>query len=324
MILPVKKEITMMNRRISRFTTGKSAAVNSGKAVRSIIDGYQGEKQNLENGGFDQDRSSLKVTCEKRWELILGGLSEALRNKELEIYYQPIVSLWSNQPVCLEALVRWNHPEWGLIFPCDFIPFAEEAGLIKDIGSWVIKNSCRQLNKWQAEYPGYQKLAVSVNVSPKQLEDLDLVKVVMQTLKKNDIHEGSLILEITESSIIHDTKLAAKIINALKSIGVKIFLDDFGVGYSYLNGLGNFLFDSIKLDRKFVWKMLKNKQDLAALRGIFEQGLKLNTEIVAEGIETEDQRDLLKEMHCKLGQGFFYSKPLRTVAVEQMLAGTVC
>jgi len=313
----------MKNRKNSCTLMAEIIGNDFERPVRSIINGYQTEKRYRENGGFDQDGLLIIESGEKRKDLIIGSLPKALKNNELEIYYQPIVSLCSNRLVCFEALVRWNHPQLGLIYPGKFIPYAEEFGLIKEIGSWVIRDSCRQLKKWQKDFPDHKHLLVSVNVSPKQLEDQDLVKVVKRTLRENDSPQGSLILEITESSYIKNTKRAAKIINALKSMGVKIFLDDFGVGYSYLNGIGNFPFDSIKLDRKFVWKMLKNKNDLHIIQKIFEQGLKLDTEIVAEGIETSDQRNLLKEMNCKLGQGFFFSKPLRINAVEQMLAGVV-
>ena len=293
---------------------------DSGPEVRFLDKEYQRDQLLFDDGRSKPDSLiSRKLDDSKKKKSIIAELPFALKNKELEIYYQPIVSMATNQPVCFEALLRWNHPVMGLIYPNDFIPIAEEHGLIKEIGEWVIKNSCRQLTKWQNEFPSEPPISVSVNVSPRQLEDQDLLHVVEQTLSDNDPDHGSLILEITESSIIRNTKMAGMIIDSLRSMGVKIFLDDFGVGFSSLDVLRKFPFDSIKLDRSIVWRMSKSNKDMEVIRRIFELGLKLKKEIVAEGIETLYQQKKLKEMHCKLGQGYLYAKPLTIKTVDLML-----
>jgi EAL domain-containing protein (putative c-di-GMP-specific phosphodiesterase class I) len=320
----MKKEIMMRNKGISFDNRGDKSSFGVGRAVSKIIEGYRSDNGNSGFDLFEIDLDAIKKKQEYTSDSYLVDLLNALEKNELEIYYQPIVSLFSNKAVCFEALLRWNHPELGLVYPTQFIPYAEDIGLIKEIGSWVIRSSCRQLNNWQNEFPENKSLAVSVNVSPKQLEDQDLVNVVRSILKELNLANGSLILEITESSMIQNTREAAKIIKDLRQMGVRISLDDFGVGYSWLNGLGDFPFDSIKLDRKFVWNMLSNSKDSTIIKKILELGLKLNIEIVAEGIETAVQRDLLKGMNCKLGQGFFYSMPVRFHAVDRMLAGAVC
>ena len=302
---------------------------DSGPEVRFLDKEYQRDQLLFDDGRSKPDSLiSRKLDDSKKKKSIIAELPFALKNKELEIFYQPIVSIATNQPVCFEALLRWNHPVLGLICPNDFIPIAEENDLIKEIGEWVIKNSCRQLRKWQNDFTSEPPISVSVNVSPRQLEDLDLLHVVEQTLNKNEPYHGSLILEITESSIIRNTKMASMIINSLRSMGVKIFLDDFGVGFSSLDVLNKFAFDSIKLDRSIVWRMFNSNKDMEIIQRIFELGLKLKKEIVAEGIETLDQQKKLKEMHCKLGQGYLYAKPLTINSVDHVLkspgSGNMC
>ena len=320
LIFPGIEETMMSNNAKIKFPVEDNSCRDSGFSARIHDDEFQRDQSLFDDGRSKSDRLiSRKSDDIKKKDSILTELPLALKNKEIEIYYQPIVSMATNQPVCFEALLRWNHPVMGLIYPNDFIPIAEEHGLIKEIGEWVIKNSCRQLTKWQNEFPSEPPISVSVNVSPRQLEDQDLLHVVEQTLSDNDPDHGSLILEITESSIIRNTKMAGMIINSLRSMGVKIFLDDFGVGFSSLDVLRKFPFDSIKLDRSIVWRMSKSNKDMEVIRRIFELGLKLKKEIVAEGIETIDQQQELKEMHCKLGQGYLFAKPLTINSVDLML-----
>ena len=310
----------MSNNAKFEFPIEDNACRDSGVGVKFPDDEYQMDQSLFDDGRIKSGHLISRESVDtKKNGSILAELPLALKNEELEIYYQPIVSIATNQPVCFEALLRWNHPDMGLIYPNEFIPIAEENGMIKAIGEWVIKNSCRQLRKWQKDFPCEPPISVSVNVSPRQLEDQDLLHVVEQTLNENGPYYGSLILEITESSIIRDTKMASMIINSLRLMGVEIFLDDFGVGFSSLDVLRKFPFDSIKLDRSIVWQMFNSNKDMEIIRKIFKLGLKLKKEIIAEGIENTCQQKKLIEMRCNLGQGFLYAKPLTIKAVDLML-----
>ena len=250
----------------------------------------------------------------------LNDLRKAIKNNEFEVYYQPIISFASNRPICFEALVRWHHPEKGLINPDDFIPIAEEHGLIGAIGEMVLRVACKQLRMWQDKFPQEPPLSVSVNISAKQLEDARLIEIVRQVLEENQPVPGSLILEITESSIIRETDSALFILTQLKSLGVKIYLDDFGIGYSSLNILHKFPIDNIKLDKLFVARMADDQKDIEIVRTIVELGIQLDKEVVAEGVESIGQQHLLQELNCNFGQGFLFSLPVKSFQINRMLA----
>ena len=250
----------------------------------------------------------------------LNDLRKAIKNNEFEVFYQPIISFSSNRPICFEALVRWNHPEKGLINPDDFIPIAEEHGLIGAIGEIVLKVACKQLRSWQDKFPQEPPLSVSVNISAKQLEDAKLIEIVKKVIEENQPAPGSLILEITESSIIRETDSALFILNQLKSLGVKIYLDDFGIGYSSLNILHKFPIDNIKLDKLFVARMVDDQKDIEIVRTIVELGIQLDKEVVAEGVESVGQQRLLQELNCNFGQGFLFSLPVKSFQINRMLA----
>jgi len=254
----------------------------------------------------------------------LNDLRRAIKNKEFEVFYQPIISFSSNRPICFEALVRWHHPERGLINPNDFIPIAEEHGLIGAIGELVLKAACKQLKIWQDKFPQEPPLSVSVNISAKQLEDARLIEVVRNIIEENNPAPGSLILEITESSLIRETESALFILTELKSLGVKIYLDDFGVGYSSLNILHKFPIDNIKLDRLFVARMAEDQKDIEIVRTIVELGIQLDKVVVAEGIESQGQRRLLQELNCNFGQGFYFSMPVKSYKINRMLTKATC
>lgn len=253
----------------------------------------------------------------------LNDLRKAIKNQEFEVYYQPIISFSSSRPTCFEALVRWHHPEKGLINPNDFIPIAEEHGLIGPIGELVLRSACKQLKIWQEKYPQDPPLSVSVNISAKQLDDTRLIDIVRSVLKEYAPAPGSLILEITESSIIRGTDSALSILTQLKSLGVKIYLDDFGMGYSSLNILHKFPIDNIKLDRLFVARMSEDQKDIEIVRAIVELGIQLDKVVVAEGIESFGQQQLLKELKCKFGQGFYFSEPVKSSKINRMLSSAM-
>jgi len=254
----------------------------------------------------------------------LNDLRKAIKNNEFEVFYQPIISFSSNRPICFEALVRWHHPEKGLINPDDFIHIAEEHGLIGAIGEMVLKVACKQLRSWQDKFPQEPPLSVSVNISAKQLEDAKLIEIVRKVIEENQPAPGSLILEITESSIIRETDSALFILTQLKSLGVKIYLDDFGIGYSSLNILHKFPIDNIKLDKLFVARMADDQKDIEIVRTIVELGIQLDKEVVAEGVESVGQQRLLQELNCNFGQGFLFSLPVKSFQINRMLAKGMC
>lgn len=251
---------------------------------------------------------------------MLNDLRKAIKNNEFEVFYQPIISFSSNRPICFEALIRWHHPEKGLINPDDFIHIAEEHGMIGAIGEYVLKEACKQLKAWQVKFPQDPPLSVSVNISAKQLEDARLIEIVRNVLEENKPAPGSLILEITESSIIRETDSALFILTQLKSLGVKIYLDDFGIGYSSLNILHKFPIDNIKLDKLFVARMADNQKDIEIVRTIVELGIQLDKEVVAEGVESLGQRRILQDLKCNFGQGFLFSLPVKSFQINRMLA----
>ena len=251
---------------------------------------------------------------------MLNDLRKAIKNNEFEVFYQPIISFSSNRPICFEALIRWHHPEKGLINPDDFIHIAEEHGMIGAIGEYVLTVACKQLRAWQDKFPQDPPLSVSVNISAKQLEDARLIEIVRNVLEENKPAPGSLILEITESSIIRETDSTLFILTQLKSLGVKIYLDDFGKGYSSLNILHKFPIDNIKLDKLFVARMADDQKDIEIVRTIVELGIQLDKEVVAEGVESLGQQRILQELKCNFGQGFLFSLPVKSFQINRMLA----
>jgi diguanylate cyclase (GGDEF)-like protein len=268
---------------------------------------------------YDEDMLNQSLNLLK----LLNDLRRAIRENEFEVFYQPIISFSSNRPTCFEALVRWHHPEKGLINPNDFIPIAEEHGLVGAIGEIVLKTAGKQLKIWQNKFPQDPPLSVSVNISARQLEDPRLIDIVRNVIKENKPAPGSLILEITESSIIRDTDSALSMLTELKSLGVKIYLDDFGMGYSSLNILHKFPIDNIKLDRLFVARMTEDQKDIEIVRAIVELGIQLDKVVVAEGIESYDQKQILQGLHCNFGQGFYFSKPVKSYKINRMLLNSM-
>ncbi|MFC4619649.1 EAL domain-containing protein [Camelliibacillus cellulosilyticus] len=235
-------------------------------------------------------------------------LRKALAKEEFELYYQPQVSLDSEQVVGCEALIRWRHPKLGVVLPAQFIPQAEEIGLIEDIGLWVLRRACRQIIEWQNK--GIEPFPVSVNVSVRQFLNRDFVEQVRQIITEEAIDPKYIHLEITESTTLHDIQYSIGLVDELKSIGVSVSLDDFGTGYSALSYLKDFPIDILKIDRSFIRNLKADSQDRAIVKAIImmSQGLSLTT--IAEGVETKEQRQLLKHYGCHVAQGFYYSQPL--------------
>ena len=249
-------------------------------------------------------------------------LRHACERDELFVHYQPIVSLESRTLIGFEALVRWRHPEFGLVPPKDFIPVAEETGQILTIGQVVLESACRQARYWQESYPAAPPLFVSVNLSVKQFNQPGLVENIARLLEEFQLPPRCLKLEITESVFSDNIEAAVGLLTQLRSLGVQLSIDDFGTGYSSLSYLQRFPIDTLKIDRSFVTQMMENEENLAIVRTIVALARNLGMDVVAEGVETEDQLMLLRKLECENGQGFLFSTPLGDGQVEQYIANS--
>jgi diguanylate cyclase (GGDEF)-like protein/PAS domain S-box-containing protein len=248
-----------------------------------------------------------------------GGLRHALERDELQVLYQPQVELMTGRITGAEALLRWHHPERGLIVPPVFIPIAEQTGLIVPIGAWVLRESCRQAAAW-ARHSG-RDLTIAVNVSPRQLATSEFAGVVEDALADTGLRPELLCLEITESAVMADPVAATAILERLKSIGVRLAIDDFGVGYSSLSQLKALLpVDTIKIDKSFVDGVPGNGEDQAIVDAVLRLASGLGLVAVAEGVETSEQVDALVEMGCRLSQGFHFARPQPPDELERLLA----
>lgn len=245
-------------------------------------------------------------------------LRRALERNEFELHYQPIISLSDGKISEFEALLRWQHPEKGMVSPMEFVPIAEDTGLIVPIGNWVIKEACRQLKIWQENGSVDQNLIMSVNLSPKQIARTDLHEFIEQTLQQTQVSPINFNLEITESAIMENGEIAENLLNLLKDLGVWLTTDDFGTGYSSLSYLHRFPIDRLKIDRSFVNDMTSQSKNSEIIRTILTLARSLRMEVVAEGIETKEQLALLKALDCDFGQGYIFSKPVTAVEAGKL------
>jgi diguanylate cyclase (GGDEF)-like protein len=248
-------------------------------------------------------------------------LQHALELGQFEVYYQPVVRLDRDENYGVEALLRWNHPERGQIAPLQFIPLAEETGLIVPIGSWVIHEACREGALLQKRFPADVPLTMSVNLSVKQLQSETIVEDVRMALEESGMRPDTLVLEVTETVMMVDADVAAARLDALKALGARIAMDDFGTGYSSLGYLSRLPVDILKMDRSFLSPNGEGATGLAA--AIIAIGERLGLEVVAEGIEFEDQILTLQGLGCELGQGFLFAKPMPHRALVRYLAKTL-
>jgi len=245
-----------------------------------------------------------------------SDLRRALEKDELCVYYQPIVALANGELHGFEALVRWQHPERGIIAPDDFVPLAEETGLILPIGLRVLRDACHQLRKWQQYSLANRDLIMSVNLSGKQLMQPDLIERVEEALNESQINPWHLKLEITETVVMESPELAAVTLAKLRSLGVRLSIDDFGTGYSSLSYLNRFPVDTLKIDRSFVTSMNEADENLQIVKTIITLASNLGMQVVAEGVETEEQLDQLRSLKCQYGQGYLFAKPLDVADVD--------
>ncbi|MDP9438087.1 MAG: EAL domain-containing protein [Actinomycetota bacterium] len=237
-------------------------------------------------------------------------LRRAIERGEFRVYYQPEVSLRTGRIVGFEALVRWEHPEQGLVSPARFVPVAEETGMIVQMGRWILEEACRQAKAWHDPQPGGLPLVMSVNLSARQFGHPDLVRDVAQALGKSGLAPNSLVLEITESVVMDDVRYTVDTLGELKALGVGLAVDDFGTGYSSLSYLKRFPVDFLKVDRSFVDGLGEDPEDVVLVSGIVDLAHALGLKVVGEGVETEYQFGLLRAMGCDLAQGYHFARPM--------------
>ncbi|ERN51782.1 sensor domain-containing protein [Alkalihalophilus marmarensis] len=272
---------------------------------------YMAKERGKNNFQFYSSEPSSLLS---RRHLLENKLRTALKNKEFILNYQPQVHLNSHELRGFEALIRWNNPELGLISPEEFIPIAEETGIITDIGTWVLKEACRQNKAWQEQ--GFVRVPVSINVSSQQFRDPEFVWNVLNVLKESKLHPQYLEIELTESTTHHFVHTVEKL-QLIKQYGIKVAIDDFGTGYSSLSALDQLPIDILKIDRSFIKHILTNPNKAAIAKTIIDLGHNLDFKIIAEGIEEPSQADFLNEHQCHIGQGFLFHPPLNPTDVAR-------
>jgi predicted signal transduction protein with EAL and GGDEF domain len=259
---------------------------------------------------------SMNAFAQQRLELE-NGLRRALVNGELELHYQPKVDVTSGRISSTEALIRWRHPERGLVPPGDFIPLAEETGLILQIGEWVLREACRQARQWQVN--GMAPVRVAINMSAQQFRQKNLVSIVKSALESANLEPTYLEIELTESAVMHNAAESAAILEQLSRIGVHISIDDFGTGYSSLSYLRRFPLDKLKIDRTFIKDVVANPEDAAIVHAIISLAHSLRLKVIAEGVETQQQLEFLRSLGCDQYQGFFCSPAVQPEEFAEMM-----
>ena len=306
-------------------------SVNIGIATRNSDQGETAEDwlryadialfQARQSGRPEIFASNMRQQVEGRWQREMN-LKRAIESEEFQLFYQPIISLKTNQLYGFEALVRWQSPE-KFISPGDFIPLAEETGLIIPLGEWIFREACRQLRSWQQQFPGLFPVMLSVNLSGVQFSQPNLCDQFKIILEEFDISGRHIKLEITESIMIEEVEEAIAILKRLKSLGLQISIDDFGTGYSSLSYLHRFPLDTLKVDRSFVSPLVEGDDAspyTQIVRTIVALGQSLNLKVIAEGIETQSQLNILRALGCDYGQGYFFDKPKPSDAATELLS----
>jgi len=290
---------------------------DDGKDARTLLKNADTAMYRAKENGrhcFQFFKPEMSVNAMERLDLE-NSLKEAFENDEFLIYYQPVIDIQKNEVVSVEALLRWQHPEKGMIYPDDFIHIAEDCGLIVALGEWVINSVCKQLRSWQDA--DLKDQHISINLSQRQFKEQDIVALFTQAISENGIEASSLSVEITERILIDNIGEVETVLNKLRKMGLKVFLDDFGTGYASLAYLKEFPVDVVKIDREFISGIPDNKQDSTTVDAIagLTHGLKLT--LLAEGVENDRQLEILKGLGCQFAQGFYWSKAIPSNEYEQ-------
>jgi diguanylate cyclase (GGDEF)-like protein len=266
--------------------------------------------------GFQFFTAEINVRAHERLAL-LDGIRKGIARNEFHLLYQPQVDLKTGRMFAVEALVRWKHPSLGLISPAQFIPLAEETGLIVPLGDWVLKEACRQNKEWQDA--GLAPITVCVNVSARQFQDLNWTTRVLSTLEETGLAAKWLELELTESLVMRDVDQAVEIMKDLQSAGVGFAIDDFGTGYSSLGALKSLPVSRLKIDQSFVRNLAHDEDDRTIAAAVISLGQKLNMKVIAEGVETDEQVAFLRDNNCDEMQGYHFSRPISRDEIERLL-----
>lgn len=262
--------------------------------------------------------SSMHQNVLKRLK-IEADLRLAVENNHFLIHYQPIMDLTKEKVIGFEALIRWNHPELGLIYPLEFIPVAEETGLIVPIGKWILTEACRQLSEWQRRFPSDPPLKLSVNISSRQFLQTDLPEQIAGILRQTGVAPACLALEITESIIMERASIAEATLTRLKSMGIHIHIDDFGTGYSSLSYIHRLPVNALKIDRSFISKATESEENVEIVKTIVALARALSLDVIVEGLELAEQVTWVRELECQFGQGFYFSKPMEPLSIELLM-----
>ena len=272
-------------------------------------------------GGYELFDADMQQWVSSRVELETA-LRTAIDNQELVLHYQPVVDAAEGTIVGFEALIRWARPGYGLVPPVEFIPLAEETGLIGEIGAWVLHEACHQAASWQSRWPDH-RIGVAVNVSSRQVAKGNLIDHVDAAIAASGLDPTLLTLEITESVLIHDDVAASSLLTELRARGVRISVDDFGTGYSSLTYLRSFPIDAIKIDRSFVQTIEQERSDAAIVAAVLALARNLDLEVIAEGVEGHEQLATLTFLNCRLMQGFLFSRPIPADEIGGLVDGPV-
>ena len=261
---------------------------------------------------FEQNMNDRAVQRQS----IEAGLRLALVRQEFVLFYQPKINLHSGAIVGVEALIRWQHPELGLLLPAQFVPIAEDCGLIVPIGRWVLRQACHQAHAWQEA--GLAPITIAVNTSALEFRAKDFLENLSATLTTTGMDPRYLEIELTESVLMRDAESAGRLLHAIAALGVKLAIDDFGTGFSSLSYLSRFPINTLKIDQSFVKQITSNENDAAIVSAVISMGKSLRQRVIAEGVETPEQQAFLLAQHCDEGQGFYFAHPVAPEAVATL------
>jgi diguanylate cyclase (GGDEF)-like protein len=290
--------------------------ITSGDLLRDADTAMYAAKQHGK-GSYELFEPDMQRAASERLKL-RGDLQRAVDNEEFVLHYQPIVALETGEVTGAEALLRWEHPERGLVPPLEFIPFSEESGLIFPIGRWVMAEACRSAARWKAQFSDSAPSTISVNISPVRFSRPGLVEEIAAVLTETGLTSTSLVLEITESILVPDREVIRRL-EELKELGVQLAIDDFGTGYSSLGYLRDFPIDILKVDKTFIDSVALGPDESALTRAVVELGRTLGLKVVAEGVEQKEQAAALRKLGCAEAQGYLFSRPLNESAMKELL-----